>query len=106
MILVAMFVLATGLTTISMFSIFGLHAHEIKFYVPPNKDIYECQLQRLNENHLEQFELGKDRIITCLYRCEDSHGAFKWIERTNQNGGCKFNTRVYKTQAMVWKWFK
>ena len=101
------FVMIFVILMISVFSIFGLHAKtNTKYFVPPNKDIYECQLQYFDENHLEQFQLGRDQVITCYYKCVDTHGAFKWVERIKDERGCKFNTRVYKTEAMVWKWFK
>ena len=100
-----LFVLGIGvLLLISLFSIFGLHAQSAKFYVPPNKDIYECDLQWVHENHLEQFELGEKRILTCVYKCQDTHGQFDWFERTWDEKGCKIHSRVYKTQAkLVWK---
>ena len=101
------FVMVFFILMTSIFSIFGLHAKtNAKFFVPPNKDIYECTLQHFDENHLEQFQLGKDQIITCYYKCVDTHGAFKWVEKIKDKRGCKFNTRVYKTEAAVWKWIK
>ena len=95
-ILVAILVLATGLTSISMLSIFGLHARipQTEFYVPPNKDIYECRLQWIHEN-----DITSQRMLTCLYKCEDTHGTFEWYEKSWDNKGCKIKTRVYKTEV-------
>ena len=87
-----------------MFSIFGLHAESTKFFVPPNKDIYECNLQWIHENHLEQFRFGDKRLLTCVYKCQDTHGQFDWVEKTWDKKGCKIHSRVYKTQAgLDWK---
>ncbi len=95
-----LFVLGIGvLLLISLFSIFGLHAAHSNFYVPPNKDIYECELKSLHENNLEQFRNKEQEIIICLYLCQDTHGTFEWFERTKDLKGCKYNTRVYKTEA-------
>ena len=100
-----LFVLGIGvLLLISLFSIFGLHAQSAKFYVPPNKDIYECNLQWVHENHLEQFRFGERRLLTCVYKCQDTHGQFDWVEKTWDKKGCKIHSRVYKTQAgLDWK---
>jgi len=85
---------------ISMFSIFGLHARipNTEFYVPPNKDIYECRLQWIHENHNEQFLLNQERLLTCVYKCKDTHGTFRWHEKSWDRKGCKINSRVYKTE--------
>jgi len=106
-VMITSIIVIVGLIGMSSLSVFGLHAKtNAKFFVPPNKDIYECTLQYFDENHLEQFQLGKDQIITCFYKCVDTHGAFRWVERIKDKRGCKFNTRIYKTEAAVWKWFK
>ena len=80
---------------ISILSIFGLHAKipPTEFYIPPNKDIYECKLQWIHEN-----DISSQRMLTCLYKCEDTHGTFEWYEKSWDNKGCKIRTRVYKTE--------
>ena len=84
-----------GLIIISFTSIYGLHAKipKSEFYVPPNKDIYECKLQWIHDN-----DITMQRMLTCLYKCEDTHGTFEWYEKSWDNKGCKIRTRVYKTE--------
>lgn len=100
-----LFVLGIGLLLlISLFSIFGLHAAHANFYVPPNKDIYECELKSLHENTLEQFRNEEEKVITCLYLCQDTHGVFEWVEKTKDLKGCKYRARLYKTESgFNWK---
>lgn len=88
-------ILIVGLTT-SM----GLHAGipQSEFFVPPNEDIYECRLQWIHENHNEQFLLGEKRLLTCVYKCKDVSGTFRWLDKSWDEKGCKINSRVYKTE--------
>ena len=87
-------ILITGLLSISVFSVFGLHA--AKLYKP---NIYECELQYVNENTYEQFRLNEPRKLTCVYRCRDANGKFKWAEQLISNQGCTFIKTMYKTDT-------
>ena len=91
-LLSSLIVLILGLLIISFTSINGLHARipPSEFFVPPNKDIYECKLQWINENLPPN--------LMCLYKCRDTHGTFEWYEKSWNNKGCKIKTRVYKTE--------
>jgi len=81
-------ILIVGFTTTT-----GLHARipSSEFYVPPNKDIYECKLQWINEHYPPD--------LMCLYKCEDTHHTFEWYEKSWDQKGCKLRTRVYKSQV-------
>tara|TARA_B100001093_G_scaffold520419_1_gene615678 strand:- start:16571 stop:16864 length:294 start_codon:yes stop_codon:yes gene_type:complete len=81
-------ILIVGFTTTT-----GLHARipSSEFYVAPNKDIYECRLQWINENLPPN--------LMCLYKCEDTHSTFEWYEKSWDQKGCKLKTRVYKSQV-------
>ena len=99
-IISCLIIFVLGLSIISFTSINGLHAKipQTEFYVPPNKDIYECRLQWIHENHNEQFLLNHERLLTCVYKCKDTHGTFRWYEKSCDKKGCKIKTRVYKTE--------
>ena len=86
-------IMIVGLTT----SV-GLHAKipSSEFYVPPNKDIYECRLQHIHESNMIV-----PPSLTCLYKCEDTHGTFQWYEESWDQKGCKIKTRLYRTDIGI-----
>ena len=102
-IIASLFFMIFFILLISLFRIFGLHAKvpNSEFYVPPNKDIFECKLQWIHENHNEQFLLNHERMLTCVYKCKDTHGTFRWHEKSWDQKGCKINSRVYKTEIGI-----
>ena len=99
-LIASLFFMICLILIISIFSVFGLHAKvpHSEFYVPPNKDIYECKLQWIHENQRSQFFYNEKPLLTCVYKCEDTHGTFEWYEKSWDQKGCKIKTRVYKTE--------
>ena len=96
LLIVSSIIMVSGLLMISYFSIFGLHAKA--FSILPKPDIFDCELQSLNENILEQFNLNEPEIITCMYKCKDSNGNWYWVEKTKDIRGCPYLKRMYKTE--------
>ena len=82
-------IMISGLLMISYFSIFGLHAKP--FSVLPKPDIFDCELQSISENTLEQFRTNAKKVIT-------STGDWLWVEQTKDMKGCSYLKRMYKTE--------
>ena len=89
-------IMISGLLMISYFSIFGLHAKT--FSIIPKPDIFDCELQSISENTLEQFRTNAKEVITCMYKCRDSTGDWLWVEQTKDMKGCSYLKRMYKTE--------
>jgi len=63
---------------------------------PSKSEAYECILQWVHENYLEQFNRDAPRVVTCIYKCRKPNGAFEWFERLKDSRGCKYEKTLYK----------